>query len=442
MKTPQAGTPGGYEQVLLGKIHRRLLVWVFAAFLLFEALLGVGIYEAARGQLNQTAYAILRAEWAQKNPELIASLKDANKSVRERSSVDRTAEVVATWVVTAEGQIVRQDLTLVNVPRTVLPLFRRLVAKTGTPGRKVSWIRESVAGVPVLVGIEPIWQGTHYLGMVLSAYSLATVNNTLRLLRHIEGLIGAVGILAIVPLSAVLTWRSLQPVKRALERQRAFVNDAAHELRTPLTILHANLELAADDPDPAAVGESIREGLRETDYLSRLVEDLSLLARIDSGVLPFVASPVNVAEVASEVLSAMEPLAARRSIALSCHGCDEPVVIAGEAVRLRQLLMILLDNAMKYNRDGGTVQVFVQALRQQVEIRVADSGLGIAPAELPHVFQRFYRARGASLKATGSGLGLSIAAAIVRMHRGQIEMESQPGAGTTVVVRLPRQADA
>ncbi len=228
----------------------------------------------------------------------------------------------------------------------------------------------------------------------------------------------------------------LASLHEAYQAQQRFVADASHELRAPLTVIQANLELVRRHPDlPAAErDEAIGEASREAGRLARLVADLLALARADAG-LPLRRWRVEVDRLLLDAFAEARPLARGQRLEISQL---EPVQITGDPDRLKQLVLILLDNAIKYTPPGGQVILDLRRNGTSAEILVRDTGIGIAPEDLPHVFDRFYRADPArSRDPGGTGLGLAIARWIAEQHGGQITLASSPGAGTTARVCLP-----
>jgi two-component system OmpR family sensor kinase len=225
----------------------------------------------------------------------------------------------------------------------------------------------------------------------------------------------------------------LDRLEAALAAQRRFVADASHELRTPLTTLRLNLatlrRARRHPPDEEDMLAAI-DG--ELERLSRLVEGLLALARADAGQ-PLERAPVALEGLVCKVCDAVCASAAGRTLTVARV---EPVQVLGSADHLEQVLRNLLDNAVKYTRPGGQITVALRAEDGQAELTVRDDGVGIAPEDLPHVFERFYRAPSARGRS-GAGLGLAIAAWIVRAHGGTITVDSVPGQGSTFTVRLP-----
>ncbi len=229
----------------------------------------------------------------------------------------------------------------------------------------------------------------------------------------------------------------LAELEKAFENQRRFVADASHELRAPLATLQGNLELlerAANlsEAERRAVWRDIRDEVRR---LGRLVSDLLSLARAEAGQGLHLL-PVELDRVVTDVLRSMRNEVAQHRLVVEHL---EPVQVMGDADRLRELLVILLDNAIRYTPPGGEIRVGLgHTPGPEVALSVADTGIGIAPEDLPHIFERFYRADKARSRATGgTGLGLAIARWIVEAHGGRIEVESQPGQGSRFTVRLP-----
>jgi two-component system, OmpR family, sensor kinase len=245
-------------------------------------------------------------------------------------------------------------------------------------------------------------------------------------------------------------------LEHLLDSQRRLLADTSHELRNPITIIRGNLALLRrDGVAETARREAIVEAEDEAARMGRLVGDLLLLARADAGELPvFSRVPVDLAELAHEVVEQAKPArGSRRLTATSDGSC----VVLGDRDRLKQLLANLVENALRYTPADGSVDVRVvqqavgatrsrnaresamRSVTPSVLLTVSDSGIGISPADLPHVFERFYRADRARSRAFGgSGLGLSIAQYIVQVHGGQIDVFSAgANRGTTFSVRLP-----
>jgi signal transduction histidine kinase len=221
-------------------------------------------------------------------------------------------------------------------------------------------------------------------------------------------------------------------------RIREFTLHASHELKTPLTILCGETETELQDAS-LSPAERERAGSRldELRRLARIVDGLTLLAKADSGLIPLALAPVHLEELVRDSFADIQVLALASGLRAELTACDEAVV-PGHAHRLRQLLLNLVDNAVKYNKPGGSIALALCSQNGNAELTIANTGPGISTQALPHVFERFYRADPAhSHEVDGCGLGLSIAKWIVTAHDGTIGIESIPAKLTTVTVRLP-----
>ena len=228
----------------------------------------------------------------------------------------------------------------------------------------------------------------------------------------------------------------LASIQSSYSAQQRFVSDASHELRAPLTAIQANLDLVRHHPEmsPSEREEAFAEAERESGRLARLVADLLALARADAGV-QLKRDLVDLDVLALESCRSARQLAHGQQITLDPF---EPVQVRGDEDRLRRLLVILIDNALKYTPEHGSITIGVRAVDANAELVVRDTGIGVAPEDLPHVFERFYRADPARGRDPGgTGLGLAIAQWIVEQHGGTIQMESQSGQGATIMARMP-----
>jgi heavy metal sensor kinase len=225
---------------------------------------------------------------------------------------------------------------------------------------------------------------------------------------------------------------------RAFQRQRQFTADASHELRTPLTILLTQAEVALERPRSAPeYRQTLASVCDQARRMTQLLSELLVLARADAGEDVLTREPLSLRDLAADVVQASQPLADARGVQLGWVGSD-PAPIVGDQTRVSQLLLNLIDNGLKHTPAGGRVTVSVAADRGWAVLEVTDTGAGIAPEHLPHVFERFYRVDGSrSREAGGTGLGLAICDWIVRAHGGQLHVESQLGSGSTFRVRLP-----
>jgi two-component system OmpR family sensor kinase len=225
---------------------------------------------------------------------------------------------------------------------------------------------------------------------------------------------------------------------------RRFTADASHELKTPLTVLRSGIERAITHPKaPPDVMEVLEETLVEVNRMAELVDALLTLARADEGRAPLHLEAVALHEVLGEVSETASMLGEQAHVAVSVNVPDQPITMAMDRSRVRQLLMNLLSNAIKYTPQGGEVAIDCAQVGAQVVVSVRDTGVGIAPGDLPHIFDRFWRADQARSRTgdrPGVGLGLAISKWIAEAHGGTITVQSRPGRGTTFTVTLPTGA--
>jgi two-component system heavy metal sensor histidine kinase CusS len=219
----------------------------------------------------------------------------------------------------------------------------------------------------------------------------------------------------------------LARLESAVRTLSQFVADASHELRTPLAVIRTGAELALRRSRPVeAYRDSLQEIAAETERMTRLVEDLLILARSDTGTAEMPLAPVDAREVAGEVCAEMRRLAELRQIHIKTSMGTSAATIAGNQPALHRLFLVLLDNALKFSPQGGEVIVAVDTLDSRVLVTIEDFGSGIKPEDLPHIFKRFYRAD-QSRTGAGYGLGLSLAQSIARTHGATIDVRSTKG---------------
>jgi len=232
--------------------------------------------------------------------------------------------------------------------------------------------------------------------------------------------------------------RMLSRLNSAVQRISQFTADASHELRAPISLIRATAELAVHHKRTNdEYHEDMVQILAESERTSRLIDSLLLLARADAGGAELQHELTDVSTSVREATDQARTLAANKRIEMVTE-LDGPIVVHGDGEALRRLSFILVDNAIKYSPEGGRVQVGLRAVDGKAVITVSDSGIGISESDLPHIFDRFWRADKVRSRATGgAGLGLSIARWIVDEHHGTIEVESKSGQGSTFSARMP-----
>jgi heavy metal sensor kinase len=235
---------------------------------------------------------------------------------------------------------------------------------------------------------------------------------------------------------------TLGRLEQSIGEMRQFSTALAHELRTPLSALRGEIELALRATRDADLQQSLASQIEDIDRLTRLIEHVLTLARAESGQIPLSFAAVDLGELATSIVEQLEPVANARSITLRSEAA--PIVVAkGDAGWLERLVLNLLDNAMKFTREGGCVVVRVSRSGERACLEVTDTGIGMTPEVAAHVFERFYQAdQSRSSAAGGAGLGLSLVKWIVDRHHGAVTVDSTPDRGSTFRVTLPAYRNA
>src|SRR2546430_1923857 len=239
---------------------------------------------------------------------------------------------------------------------------------------------------------------------------------------------------------AVVLFHDITELKRADEIRRDFVANVSHELRTPLSILRGYIETLLDDPETSRDElERILEVMkRHSNRLGILVDDLLTLAQLESANPNLQLSDVRLSELFAAIVHDWAKKFAEKKLSVDIAIAANLPIIRADETRLQEILYNLLDNSLKYTQPGGKIRLQAQRSGEEIALSVSDTGLGISEADLPRVFERFYRAdKARSRELGGTGLGLSIVKHIAQMHGGTVEAESELGLGTTIRVSLP-----
>lgn len=333
-------------------------------------------------------------------------------------------------VLDPEGRVIANPQ---NVPTRSLPLqgARTEADRNGTWKDDVS-----TPDGPVRLLVEPV-AGEHgsVSGYVVTGRSLSSRNDALERLLFLL-LIGSAAGLLLAGLGGLwVAELATRPVSRAFQRQRRFIADASHELRTPIAVIQANAEALLRGARPED-REALADIAADAQHMGRLVSDLLTLAEADRGTLEVRRVPLDLYDVLASAARAGRRLAEERGLEFAAEPVH--VAVSGDADRLRELVLILLDNATKYTESPGKIRLSAAASDGRAYVTVEDTGIGIPKEHLSRVFERFYRVDKARSRAMGGlGLGLSIARTIAEAHGGSIDIASEPGRGTRVRVTLP-----
>jgi len=419
----------------LRRVGWRLVLWAGGSMLAVLLVLGTVLYGAVARSLEASGVAALDAR-ADAIAELI---EDPRRALQVGLAFGGRGSGTFALVLRPDGRPLA--LPGMRLPAGLPDLDSAAAALAA--GRDVRTAR--IEDIPVRILSERVT--ARRLGdLVVQVVGDRTAEErTLDVLRIIL-LVGS--LLAAVAAGAAAAWYArwaLVPVRdalaaqrAALRRQRQFAADASHELRTPLAVIGSAVEYLRRHPERRVgeVTDALEDIGAETGRLGRLVDDLLLLARSDSGAVSLERLPVDLGAIAEEAVATMAKLAAERGVTVEVR--VEPSLVEGDAARLRQLVGNLLDNAIRHAPPRGHVWLRIGSDGSGVELVVEDDGPGIRPEHLPRVFDRFWRAPGAP--GEGSGLGLAIAAWIVERHGGRIAAANRPEGGARFSVWLPRLA--
>ena len=252
----------------------------------------------------------------------------------------------------------------------------------------------------------------------------------------------SIGTVIVVILSIIISWylskRAMEPIIASYKKQAEFIQNASHELRTPLTIIQAKQEMLLQSPDSKIIdkSEDIALSLNETRRLSKMITELMDLARSDSNTTKIHKSMTNMENVAKEIVVPYKEMAElqNKNMVLNVN-CDRELNI--DKNKIKQLLVIVLDNALKYTEENDTIDVDIHNHEEKLIMNIKDTGIGISDEGLKHIFERFYREdKARSRSKGGTGLGLSIAETIVKSHGGSIKIVHNKPKGIIVTIKI------
>lgn len=460
-------------------IRTRLTLWYTGLLALILLLLGFLVYSV----VSRILIANLQERLLTQAGEVVELIQQDNpplavaQSLRVRlpASIDVFGSQYYVQIVQLDGRAVQLSENLLGqrlpVPTTMLQDLQ--------PNRP-RYMTVQVADVRLYVATLPIPIGEQIVGVVEVATLMTSIDDALLVIRRVLLLGSVVALVLAAAGGSILARAALRPIKNVTETaqritgtselsqripagvpndevgrltatvndmlgrleesfdaQQRLVADVSHELRTPLTTIQGNLDLlrrgAADDP--AMRNEALGAIGNETVRMRRLINDLLLLAQADAG-LQLQLQPVELDTLLLDVYRQGQVISRGTGVRVRL-GAEDQAVVLGDADRLRQLLLNLVDNAIKYTPSGGDVTLTLKRQAGWVQLSVADTGCGIPAEDLPHIFERFYRADRSRTRPGGAGLGLSIAKWVAEAHGGELEVESEMGQGTVFTLYLP-----
>lgn len=291
-------------------------------------------------------------------------------------------------------------------------------------------------GTHILYQMVPITWNHQVIGTVVVGKDITNQHHFIRNILIIIAILIVIFSLLLAFLSYYLAGKAMVPIQRSYDKQKQFVSDASHELRTPLSIFLGSVELLDREEKHrlSPIGHEVLDDLKtETMHMSKLLENLLLLSRSDQNQQTFKKEPVNLSSLIEKICHRFKTIVPDSIEFIS--QIEDGITIQADSTRIQQVIYILLENALHYT-ETGKIQVSLSSSNQKAVIEVNDSGQGIEAKDIPHIFDRFYRADN-TRDRSGVGLGLSIAKTIIESHQGSIQVKSIPGVGTTFSITLP-----
>jgi two-component system sensor histidine kinase CiaH len=436
------------DAALVRRVRRRLLLWSGGSTLVVLIVLGFMLYGAVANslatagtdQLRERAQMIAAATARAAPPTFQSPFGIARTPGDPGVLIGGATSGTIAFVTTVNGDVLGGSPSLTfNTPVGSL-IDNGDIAEAAATGREVVG-EQNVAGASWRVLTIPVAapQGTLVVQVVGDrAAEQRTLTVVLAVL--VGGGLAALGASLVV--GRLYADHALVPIREAMRRQREFAADASHELRTPLAVVKGSVaDLRRHPHEPVgAVGTAVDDIEAGADRIAAMVDDLLVLARADSGAAELEATETDLGDLTIDAVGSLAGLAAACGVELEVDA--EPVPLVADPGRLHQLVVILVDNAIRHAAatGGRRVQVAARGVDERAVLTVDDDGAGIRPDDLPHVFDRFWRA--ADAPEGGTGLGLSIAQWVTDAHRGSIDASNRPAGGARFEVRLPRGVGA
>ena len=477
----------------MATIRRRLTMWYTVALAVTVLAFGTALYlerrQASVRELDQrlALEADLAQRWLAQSYKVLGRIvTTANLNPALDPAISAYLEAARDYLIVADtaGQVLALSdvartlnaptLERLTAPLDTLPLTRHsgvltLGAPIGSVRYLVAPIDNAGAGIGGLLVATPTKQASFgpsdllrsmlliapviLIGAGLLGYWLAGTS-----LRPVQGIMDEVDAISdgtslhrrlAVPLSgdemarlAVTVNGMLSRLEQSFASLHRFTADASHELKTPLMVLRAGVERALIHPGtPGEILQSLDETLAQINQMTEMVENLLTLARADEGRAPLAVEESDLREVVADVAETAGMLGENAGVSASHTMPDTPIHLAVDRHRIREMLLNMVTNAIKYTPKGGTIALGLEVDEQSVTFTVRDSGIGIAAGDLPHIFDRFWRAdqaRSRTGERPGTGLGLAITKWIAEAHGGSITVQSRPGRGSVFTVRLPK----
>lgn len=355
---------------------------------------------------------------------------------------DNDGEKIFFYVFDKDGQLVDREEPEEKMRPKVEAIIRNWPMPDGEGKIQKFYLDDNERAIVIICSMT-IYDGQEVLGRVFVGEDITSYYQLLKTLLIVLVVVAILFIVAAAFVGHLLAGRAIVPIRQSFARQREFVADASHELRTPLSILLTSVDVVQTDDNNqlSAFSAQVLDDMKsEVRRMSKMVGDLLTLARADAGVSNIIKEKFDLLTVSEQIIRSLQLVADEKGVSLELDH-QAPIMIFADKERMSQLLLILIDNAIKYTPAGGRVTVELRTItgsKPTVSITVQDTGIGIPDEHKKLIFDRFYRIdKARSREEGGSGIGLSIAKWIVNAHGGTIKVESTPGQGSSFVIQLP-----
>lgn len=428
---------------MFSEIRNRLTILyavVMAIFLLaFIAVSDIGMIWVLHREEQQD----IQSFTEQKAREHVLTLKEKKPGTEIKdSNAENTGTKIFSYVFNKQGQLVETEEPTLKMRPKVQAIINSWKTADGEGTIQRFYLADGERAIVIMCSMQ-IYDGEELLGRVYVGEDITSYFKLLKTLMIVLVVISILFLLLAVFVGHLLAGRAIVPIKQSFLRQQEFVADASHELRTPLSLLLTSVEVVQTDDSSKLSSFSIQvldDMKSEVGRMTKLVSDLLTLARADAEETNIIKEKFDLSTVTETIIRSFQPVADENDLVLELDSTYNLVVFA-DRERINQLLVILIDNAIKYTPPGGRVDVLIKAVagaKSSVNITVRDTGIGISDAHKSLIFGRFYRVdKVRSREEGGTGIGLSIAKWIVEAHGGTIKVESSLGRGSSFIVNLP-----
>lgn len=406
------------------RTKRRLVIYYALVFFILQNIFGGMIYGYTRYNLYRQIDHVLLEEknWLQAHPDRVIKSEEASEREEEHELVYLVWE--------------RDSNSSKVIPNRRTHLINASHFLKYINSKSLQTVRDSQNSYRI--ANLSVFDDTTSIQTIQILYKVNREKEMLKYLLVIIEFGSIISVFLSIIAGTYLANKALIPIKSAWDKQRQFVADASHELRTPLSVSKLNLEHLFRRPHHTIEQESenVNQVIQEINYMTKMSESLLTLARSDSNQTEILMESLQLDQILQQIVKSFKELATLKNIKVMAEISSIPMM--GDKERIKQLFIIIMDNALKYTKENGTITLKASVKNSHAMIEISDTGIGISSEDLPHIFDRFYRGdKSRNRRIEGTGLGLSIANWIVQSHRGKINVKSKVGVGTTVLVSFP-----